>query len=134
MPEIANFVRKGSSRISLKTVRNVASNIALWKLEFTQIEDPTHPHLVDQLEMLSNVVEDFAENAVNDMPLNAIAAATFALIYAHKKMDILPDFLVEHGHGDDSAVVRAALMMFEREFQIYAEKNNISWDEVTTGA
>ena len=62
-----------------------------WKLEFTQIYEPLFPHLVDQLEFLADAVEDSAEGAYKDFPYVAFAQAVFALIYAHKKVGIIPD-------------------------------------------
>jgi uncharacterized membrane protein YkvA (DUF1232 family) len=50
------------------------------------------------------------------LPYYAVAEAAFALIYAHKKSDIIPDFIPELGYGDDSSVVRSVLIRYEKHF------------------
>lgn len=131
MPEVANYVTQGSARITPRTIQNILKHIGLLKLEFTQAEDPKFPHLIDQLEFLLEFVEDFADNKLPDAPYLAAAAAVFAVIYAHRKMDLIPDFLVEHGHADDSAVVRTVLFNYEAVFIDYAKSRGIDWTTVS---
>ena len=45
-----------------------------WKLEFTQINAPLFPHLVDQLEFLADAVEDVLEGAYKELPYSALGA------------------------------------------------------------
>lgn len=131
MPEIAKFVHNGAARITQKILRGVHKKLPLLKVEFAQINAPRFPHLVDQLEFLADVVEDFAEGAAEDMPLVTIASATFALIYAHRQMDLIPDSVPEFGHADDSGVVRAVLIEHERFLSNYAAKRGISWAKIS---
>jgi len=102
-----------------------------WKLEFTQIQEPLYPHLADQLEFLANLVEDFAEGAYRDLPYCAFAQAVFALVYAHKKVDIIPDTLLNLGRADDSSVVRAVLIQNEQAFTLYAATQGEEWSQIT---
>jgi len=51
------------------------------------------------------VVEDFAEGVEEDLPYSTVVAATFALIYADRQVEIIPDALPAPGFADDSAVV-----------------------------
>jgi uncharacterized membrane protein YkvA (DUF1232 family) len=101
-------------------------------VEFTQINAPKFPHLVDQLEFLADAVEDFAEGAYKDLPYFAFAEAVFALTYAHKKIDIIPDLLPEIGRADDSSIVRAVLIQNERAFEKYAETQGFNWKKITS--
>lgn len=101
------------------------------KVEFTLVSAPQYPHLVDQLELLADVVEDYAEGKAPDLPLNAVAAAAFAITYAHRKLDLIPDLVAEQGHADDSVIVRAVLIEFEVAFQKYAEARGLDWDVIT---
>ena len=103
-----------------------------WKLEFTQIYEPLFPHLVDQLEFLADAVEDTAEGAYKDLPYSAFAQAVFALIYAHKKVGIIPDSVLNLGRADDSSVVRAVLIQNEKAFAIYAAGQNTEWSRITS--
>jgi uncharacterized membrane protein YkvA (DUF1232 family) len=131
MPEVANFVRHHAAQITPHTLEKLMHRMALLKAEFTQIEDPKYPHLVDQLEFLANVVEDFADNQLPHMPYHAVSAAAFALLYVHRHMDIIPDFIKQHGHADDSAIVRAALIEHENAFRAYALEQGVDWSEIT---
>jgi uncharacterized membrane protein YkvA (DUF1232 family) len=132
MPEIVEFLNRGAASITPNVVEKVLHSLPQWKLEFTQIYEPLFPHLGDQLEFLADAVEDFAEGAYKDIPLYAIAQATFALIYAHKKVGIIPDTVLSLGRADDSSVVRAVLIQNEKSFAIYAASQDLDWSKVTS--
>src|SRR5207302_11426955 len=132
MPEIVEFVNRGAGSITPGIVGKVLRHLPQWKLEFTQIYEPLFPHLVDQLEFLADAVEDSAEGAYKDLPYNAFAQAVFALIYAHKKVGIIPDSVLNLGRADDSSVVRAALIQTEKDFAIYAASQDIEWSKITS--
>jgi hypothetical protein len=125
MPEIAKFVNGGAGSITPAIAEKVVRQLPQWKLEFTQIDAPKFPHLVDQLEFL-------AEGAYKDLPYSAVAQAVFALLYTHKKTNLLPDSLLELGRADDSSVVRAVLIQNEKAFAIYAGKQGIDWQKITS--
>ena len=91
MAEIVDFVNRGAAAITPAIMEKVLRQLPQWKLEFTQIYAPLFPHLVDQLEFLADAVEDTAEGAYKDLPYFALAEAVFALVYAHKKVGIIPD-------------------------------------------
>ena len=97
MSEIAKFVNSGSASITPAMAEKILHHLPQWKLEFTQINAPKFPHLVDQLEFLADAVEDAVEGAYKELPYAALAQALFALIYAHKKMGIIPESMLELG-------------------------------------
>jgi len=131
MPEIAEFVTHGAASISPSVLDKVVRQLPHWKLEFSQINAPKFPHLVDQLEFLANAVEDAADGTYKELPYYAVAQATFALIYAHKKVGIIPDGVLDLGKADDSAVVRAALIQNQKAFGLYAATQGVDWAKVT---
>jgi uncharacterized membrane protein YkvA (DUF1232 family) len=131
MAEFVHYVNHGASLITPRILENVVRQLPIWKVEFTQIHAPKYPHLVDQLEFLADVVEDFAEGAADDLPFVTIASAAFALIYGHRQTDLIPDSIPEFGHADDSGVVRAVLIEHERVLAGYAERNHYSWSKIT---
>jgi len=131
MAEIAAFAQRGASRVTPKIMHNLLHRLPMLKAEFTQIHAPKFPHLVEQLEFLADVVEDFAEGAYKDIPYAAAAAAAFAIIYTHRLLDIIPDFIAKISFEDDSAVVRAVLIMFEKDFEKYARAQHLNWKKVT---
>jgi uncharacterized membrane protein YkvA (DUF1232 family) len=132
MAEIVDFVNRGAATITPAVAENVVRALPQWKLEFTQIYEPLFPHLGSQLDFLANALEDSVEGAYKDLPFSAIAQATFALLYAHKKVGIIPDAVLNLGRADDSSVVRAALIQNEKAFAIYAATQDIEWGKVTS--
>jgi uncharacterized membrane protein YkvA (DUF1232 family) len=132
MPEIVKFVNNGASIITAAIAEKVLRLVPQWKLEFTQIAAPRYPHLVDQLEFLADAVEDSLEGAYKDLPYVSIGQAVFALVYAHKKVGIIPDYVLDLGRADDSSVVRAVLIQNEKAFAIYAGSRGIDWSRITS--
>jgi hypothetical protein len=131
MAEIVDFLDHGASLITPAVAEGVLKHLPLWKVEFTQINEPKFPHLVDQLEFLADVMEDFAEGAYKELPYTAYAKAVFVLIYAHKKAGIIPDYVPDHCHADHSSLVRALLIQNEKAFAIYAATRGVDWAKVT---
>ena len=132
MSDFADYVNHGAGRITPRIVEQVLRHLPLWKVEFTQINAPKYPHLWDQLEFLANAVEDFAEGAYKDLPYCALAQAVFALTYAHRKVDIVPDVVPDVGRADDSSVVRAVLLQNAKAFAKYAESQGVNWSKITS--
>ncbi|HUB86756.1 MAG TPA: hypothetical protein VMB22_02615 [Verrucomicrobiae bacterium] len=132
MSEIAKFVNNGAASITPAIAEKVLRQLPQWKLEFTQINAPRFPHLVDQLEFLADAVEDAIEGAYKELPYPAVAQAVFALLYTHKKMGIIPDSLLDLGRADDSSVVRAALIQNEKAFAAYAGRQGVDWKRITS--
>ena len=131
MAEIAKFVHRGAAMITPKILKGVHKRLPYLKLKFTEFYDPAFPHLADQLEFLADVVEDFAEGVEDDLPYATVAAATFALVYADRQIDLIPDPVAEIGHADDSSVVRAVLIEHEKVLAAYAGRHEMKWEAVT---
>jgi uncharacterized membrane protein YkvA (DUF1232 family) len=131
MPEIAKFVHRGAAMITPKVLKGVHKRLPFLKLKFTEYDDPAFPHLSDQLEFLADVVEDFAEGMEEELPYATVVAATFALVYADRQADVIPDAMADPGFADDSAVVRSVLMEHEKVLAAYAERHKMKWDEVS---
>jgi hypothetical protein len=132
MSEIVKFVNNGAAGITPALAEKVLRQLPQWKLEFTQINAPKFPHLVDQLEFLTDAVEDAVEGAYKELPYGAVAQAVFALLYAHKKFNVIPEGILEMGGADNSSVVRAVLIQNEKAFAIYAGTQGISWQKITS--
>lgn len=132
MSEFAAYVNHGASLVTPRVVEQVLRQLPIWKMEFTQIRAPKFPHLVDQLEFLADAVEDSADGAYKDLPFYAVAQAVFALTYAHKKVDVIPDLIPNLGRADDSSVVRAVLIQNEKWFGKYAAERGMNWAKITS--
>ena len=132
MSEIAKFVNNGAATITPGVAEKVLRQLPQWKLEFTQIHAPLFPHLVDQLEFLADAAEDVLEGAYKELPYAALAQAVLALVYAHKKVGIIPDSILSLGYADNSSVVRAVLIQNEKAFAIYAGTQGVDWLKITS--
>jgi uncharacterized membrane protein YkvA (DUF1232 family) len=132
MSEIASYVIHGAAQVTPATLEKVLRSLPLWKVEFAQIKAPNFPHLVDQLEFLADCVEDVAEGAYKNLPYAALAAAVFAITYAHKKTDLIPDHVGPMGHADDSSVARAVLILHEKAFAAYADVSGADFSRITS--
>ncbi len=131
MGEIVEFVHHGAAKITPKILQDTYRKLPMLRLEFAEIDDANYPHLPEQLEFLAAVVEDFAEGVATDIPYFTVASAVFALLYAHRQIDLIPDSIPGVGHADDSSVVRAVLIQNERVLAEYAEKQSMVWEEIT---
>ena len=132
MPEIAKFVNNGAATITPAIAQQVLRHLPQWKLEFTQINAPKYPHLVNQLEFLADAVEDSLDGSFKELPYAALAQALFALIYAHKKLGIIPGTIEELGRADDSSIVRVVLIQNEKAFGLYAASQGVDWRRITS--
>jgi len=132
MPEIVEFLNRGASAITPLVLEKVSRQLPQWKLEYTQIYAPLFPHLVDQLEFLADAVEDTAEGVYKELPYYAVVQAIFALVYARKKVGIIPDTVLNLGRADDSSIVRAVLIQNEKAFALYAAAQGVDWSKVTS--
>jgi uncharacterized membrane protein YkvA (DUF1232 family) len=131
MSEIAAYVVSHSQKVTRRVFENLLRQLPLLKAEFTQINAPNYPHLIEQLEFLADLVEDYVEGADKDIPSIAASEAAFALIYTHRAIDLIPDFVQNLGHGDDSAVVRSVLVRHERALAEYAVRQGLDWSAIT---
>src|SRR5688500_4685984 len=106
MAEMVEFVRNGTAKITPSILQRVYKKLPMLKLQFAQLHAPKFPHLVPQLQMLANLVEDSVDGKADDIPLTPVAAPCFAIIYAQRQWDLIPDPIHDVGRADDSSVVR----------------------------
>ncbi len=134
MAEIVKFVHHGAEQVTPKILKGIVSKMPMLKLEFTQLKADKFPHLIEQLEFLADVVEDFAEGADNDLPYVAVAEAAWVLAYVHGHQHLVPDLDHHKATVDESAIVRCVLIENEKAFSAYAARHHLSWSKVTVKA
>ncbi len=127
MSEIAEFLHHGAEQITPKILDGIHKKLPALKLEFAEINAPEFPHLVEQLDFLADVVEDYVESVDDALPLVAVAEAAYALAYAHKQLGLIPNHLPHIGHADESSIVRTILIENERALSEYAERHETNW-------
>jgi uncharacterized membrane protein YkvA (DUF1232 family) len=131
MAEAVEFAHRGAVSITSNILKGVHKKLPFLKLKFTELDNAAFPHLPDQLEFLADVVEDFAEGVEEDLPYATVASAVFALIYAQRQIDTVPDSASEFGHAELSAVVRAVLTEHEKVLLDYAQRHKMPWNDIT---
>jgi uncharacterized membrane protein YkvA (DUF1232 family) len=134
MAEIAEFVRSGAAKITPGVLKGMHKKLPMIKLQFAQLHAPKYPHLIPQLQLLANLVEDFADGKAEEIPLTTVAAASFAIIYAQRQWDLIPDPIHDVGRADDSSVVRAVIIENEKVLSQYAEKQGLNWRTISAEA
>ena len=134
MSEIADFVHHNAAKVTPAILQGVHHRLPQLKLEFAEIHAPKYPHLVDQLELLADVIEDYAEGADQEIPYFVIAEAAFALAYAHNQTHLIPDHVADIALADESAVVRTVRIENEKALSEYCKRHGLDFAEVTTEA
>ena len=134
MAEMAEFVRSGAAKVTPEILKGVYKKLPMLKLQFAQLHAPKYPHLVPQLQLLANLVEDFVDGKAENMPLTTVAAACFAIIYAQRQWDLIPDPIHDVGRSDDSSVVRVVLIENEKILSEYAQKQGLNWRTISVEA
>lgn len=134
MSEITDFVHHNAAKVTPAILQGVHHRLPQLKLEFAEIHAPKYPHLVDQLELLADVIEDYAEGADQEIPYFVIAEAAFALAYAHNQTHLIPDHVADIGFADESAVVRTVMIENEKALSEYCKRHGLDFAEVTTEA
>ena len=134
MAEMVEFVHGGGAKITPQILKGVYKKLPALKLEFAQIHAPKFPHLVTQLQFLANVLEDFVDGKADDLPYVTVAHACYAVIYAQRQWDLIPDTVPDLGMADDSGVVRVVLIENERILSKYAEKLGMNWRAISVKA
>ncbi len=82
-----------------------------------------HPLLARQLEFLAS----FFEAAPPDVSEDVRNETIFALLYAAKDMDMMPDDMPEVGYLDDAAVTESVLSRHADVFAEYCATHDLEW-------
>jgi uncharacterized membrane protein YkvA (DUF1232 family) len=101
------------------------ADLPLLNSRFAAIGLPQFPHLSSQLRLLADFSADIADSV---FPVGSEASrkeAAFALRYAAKEVDIIPDFVPEIGYADDSLIVRTVLNRHQDVFDDYCLSRKI---------
>ena len=127
MSDIADFVHHNAAKVSPKILHGIHKKLPHLKLEFAEIHAPQFPHLVDQLELLADVIEDYAEGADQEIPYFVIAEACFALAYAHNQEDLIHKDVPDVGYADDSSVVRTVFIENDRVLAEFCKRHGLEY-------
>jgi uncharacterized membrane protein YkvA (DUF1232 family) len=115
--DLEQFILDGARRITPVRLERLLRQLPEIRLVATQITE--FSQLPDQVEFLSQLIEDFYSGLSPDIPYTAIAEAAFALSYLRKGIDIIPDSVSGVGYADDAAIINAVFETYKQTFLDY---------------
>jgi uncharacterized membrane protein YkvA (DUF1232 family) len=122
--EITGFIQSRARALSVTAIERLIADLPALRERFAKIPAQTYPHLVDELQFLSLVVEDLA---VRDPAGEIVGEAAFALLYFQRATDLIPDSIPGMGLLDDAIVVRIVLGRHEHAFKSSSHGYKLSW-------
>ena len=125
---ISEYIEQCAALLSSEELYDLRTALPVLNLQFAAIEAPQFPHLQQQLKLLADFFEDTADGV---FPAGSDASrkeTAFALRYAAKETDIIPDFVPEIGYADDSLIVRTVLSRHQDVFHDYWRFRKIRWE------
>ena len=128
---ISEYIEQGAALLTPEYLDDLRTELPLLNLQFAAIEAPQFPHLQQQLKLLADFFEDTSDGV---FPAGSDASrkeTAFALRYAAKETDIIPDFVPEIGYADDSFIVRTVLSRHLDVFRDYCRFRKICWSKIS---
>ena len=122
---LEGFVEHGGRMQGARELGQLKSGLADLAKKIDALRDE-HPQFARQLEFL---VDYFATDPWNQ-PDKVRNETIFALLYAAKEMDLLPDDMPDVGYLDDAAVAESVLGRHAWFFERYCAAKDIDWTEV----
>jgi uncharacterized membrane protein YkvA (DUF1232 family) len=112
--DLKEFIADGARRITPAHLDKLVRWLPEIRLAVTQIV--VFPNLPDQVEFLSEIIEDFHSGLNKSIPYTAIAESAFALLYLRKGVDIIPDNIPGSGYTDDAAIISSVFENYRHPF------------------
>jgi uncharacterized membrane protein YkvA (DUF1232 family) len=128
---ISEYVEWRAAQLTPEHLAELRKDLPLLKVQFTVIAVPQFPHLQQQLKLLADFFEDTADGVFPTGSDATRKETAFALRYAAKEIDIIPDFVPEIGYADDSLIVRTVLSRHQDSFRDYCRFRKIRWSKIS---
>jgi uncharacterized membrane protein YkvA (DUF1232 family) len=116
---VTEYVERRAALLTPEQLDDLWADLPLLNSRFGAIAAPQFPHLQQQLKLLADF---FADTAAGAFPATSDASrkeSAFALRYAAKEIDIIPDFVPEIGYADDSLIARTVISRHQDLFHEY---------------
>ena len=128
---IHEYVEHRAALLTPELLDELLRELPLLRIQFAGIVAPRFPHLLAQLELLSDFFEDSADGVFPGVSLAARKETALALRYTAKNTDIISDHVPEIGYADDSLIVRTVLERHRDVFRDYCRFRKIRWSKIT---
>ncbi|MGB8465548.1 MAG: YkvA family protein [Terrimicrobiaceae bacterium] len=119
---LERFVEHGGRLLTREDATGLAAGLAHLRDKTNSLRGE-NPRLGRQLDFL----ERFFKSAPADVPEAVRNETFFALLYAVKDVDLMPDDMPGVGFLDDAAVTEVVLSRNAREFERFCAVNDIEW-------
>jgi uncharacterized membrane protein YkvA (DUF1232 family) len=116
---ISEYVERNAALLTPENLDELRADLPLLNSRFAAIAVPQFPHLALQLRLLADFFADIADSVFPAGSEASRKEAAFALRYAAKELDIIPDSVPEIGYADDSLIVRTVLNRHQDVFDDY---------------
>jgi uncharacterized membrane protein YkvA (DUF1232 family) len=122
------LVERWSKRITIRSIMRLVVHRKQVRTALQEI--PIRMQLVtNQVRLVLELIDDFAEGAYRDVPWHSMAVAAGAILYSVSPADIVPDVLPLVGSLDDLFVVGLALKLVEKDLRAYAVSKKYDLNE-----
>jgi uncharacterized membrane protein YkvA (DUF1232 family) len=128
---ISEYVQQRASLLTPEHLDEVREELPILNLQFAAISAREFPHLLQQLKLLTDFLEDTAAGVFPDGSEASRKETAFALRYTVKEADIIPDSVPEIGYADDSLIVRTVLNRQQDVFRDYCRFRKICWSKIS---
>lgn len=123
--DLRRFVEHGGRLLGREDSAILAGELATLREKICDLRDE-HPRLARQLEFLVN----FFESDTAQQPEHVRKEVVFALLYAAKDMDMMPDHIPGVGYLDDEAVVGVVLSRHAKIFERHCAAHDVEWSAI----
>jgi uncharacterized membrane protein YkvA (DUF1232 family) len=125
---MSEYIEQGAALLTPEDLDDLRKELPLLNLQFAAIGARQFPHLQQQLKLLADSFEDTADGVFQAGSEASRKETAFALRYAAKETDIIPDFVSEIGYADDSFIVCTVLSRHQDVFRDYCRFRKIRWE------
>jgi uncharacterized membrane protein YkvA (DUF1232 family) len=122
--EITSFIERQARAVSIREINRLIVDLPALRERFAKIPMETYPHLADQLQLLTLVVE---EQVVRDPAGQMVGEAAFALLYFQRPSDLIPDSIPGMGLLDDAMIVHIVLSRHPQGFNFIPHGHKLNW-------
>ncbi len=113
------LIKAGSEKVTEGDIEKVVGKSQEIQRRFSS-GGPLH-RFVDDGRLLLSAVRDYCSRRYRRLPVGALGAIVFSLLYVFNPLDLVPDVLPIVGQIDDAAVIAGCLLLVEHDLHTYAQ-------------
>lgn len=116
---LRRLVEQWSKRVTIRSIVKLVVHRKQVKATLQRV--PVRMQLMtNQVRLVLELIDDFAEGTYRDVPWHSMAVAAGAILYSVSPADVVPDALPLVGSVDDLFVIGMGLKLIEKDLRAYA--------------